>query len=112
MYPRSEILFPHSCIAGLRRLLDEPWTQLIDGALAQDEDSDDSLAFSLMMIRFCGCLSCDMGSYKASLGCDVCSQRTIAGVKGGSSSLTKRLERAREELARYRAGEPVTDPEE
>jgi hypothetical protein len=111
MYPRSEILFPHSCIAGLRRLLDEPWERLIDRTLAQDESSDESLAFSLMMIRFCGCLSCDMGSYKASLGCDVCSQRTVAGVKGSSAPLSRRLEKAREELERYRAGEPMADPE-
>lgn len=111
MYPRSEILFPHSCITGLRPLLDAPWVKLIDATLAQHEGSEDDLTFSLMMIRFCGCLNCDMGSYKASLGCDICSQRAVAGVKGGSASLMKRLERARDELARYRAGEGLSDEE-
>ena len=111
MYPRSEILFPHSCIRGLRPLVDEPWAKLIDYVLALPEDSEESLAFSLMMIHFCGCLNCDMGSYKASLGCDVCSQRATASVKGGSSVMFKRLEKARQELRERRAGGKVAEAE-
>jgi len=104
MYPRSEILFPYTCIAGLRDLLDAPWARLVDRILEQEESSDEGLAFSFMMIKLCGCLSCDMGSYKASLGCDVCSQRAVAGVKGGSADMLKRLEKAAADLERYRAG--------
>jgi len=109
MYPRSEILFPHSCIRGLRQLLDEPWAEFIDRLLALPEDSEESLAFSLMMIHFCGCLNCDMGSYKASLGCDVCSQRAIASVKGGSGVMFKRLKKARQELELRRAGQRLSE---
>jgi hypothetical protein len=118
MYPRSEILFPHSCIKGLRNLLDGEWSSLVDRVLRLDESCDESLAFSLMMIKLCGCLNCDMGSYKASLGCDVCSQRAVMGVKGNSAVMLKRYEKALEEVRQYLAGghvdvtpEPSTLPD-
>jgi hypothetical protein len=101
MYPRSEILFPHRCIRGLRHLLDARWATLVDTILAKDQANLDSLAFSFAMIRLCGCMSCDMGSYKASLGCDICAQRAVLGTKGNSTTLLKRFETAREDITKY-----------
>ena len=101
MYPRSEILFPHNCIRGLRNLLDAPWADLVDQVGRLDESTEDSLAFSLMMIKLCGCISCDMGSYKASLGCDICSQRAVATAKGSSQLLMRRYEKACADIRRY-----------
>lgn len=103
MYPRSQILFPHSCVRGLRNLLDERWKALVDDVLAQGESSTAGLAFSLMMIRLCGCLQCDMSSYKATLGCDVCSQRAVLGLREGSKGLLRRYERAFQELQENRS---------
>lgn len=103
MYPRSQILFPHSCVRGLRNLLDERWKALVNEVLAQGEASDAGLAFSLMMIRLCGCLQCDMSSYKATLGCDVCSQRAVLGLREGSKGLLRRYERALQELRENRS---------
>ena len=101
MYPRSEILFPHSCIWGLRNLLDGPWPDLVDQVGRLDESNEDSLAFSLMMIKLCGCMSCDMGSYKASLGCNICSQRAVIAAKGSSHLLMKRYEKACADIRHY-----------
>jgi len=113
MYPRSEILFPRRCVPRLRTLLDRRWTDLVDHVLAQNEDCEDGLAFSLMMIQLCGCLNCEMGGYKASLGCDICSQRAIESVKDGSRSLEKRFEDAREMIRTYleHGRLPVEEPE-
>ena len=77
MYPRSELLFPHRCVSALRRLRDRPWQELVERIAKLPETHEDSLAFSLMMIKLCNCLKCDLGSYKASLGCCACAQRAI-----------------------------------
>jgi hypothetical protein len=46
-------------------------------------------------------MSCDMGSYKASLGCDVCAQRAVEGTKDNSTSLISRYETALEDISVY-----------
>jgi hypothetical protein len=42
-----------------------------------------------------------MGSYKASLGCTPCAQRTIAGLKLSDEELLKEFEKARQEVEVY-----------
>lgn len=100
MYPRSQILFPYSCVRLLHGLLDEQWDALVELAARQGESSPEGLAFSWMMIRLCSCENCDLGSYKASLGCDTCSQRVILGVKS-TKLLLKRFEKAMKEIQQY-----------
>jgi len=100
MYPRSQILFPYSCIRQLRDLQDGQWSELVDRVADQEESSEEGLAFALMMIDLCSCESCDQGSYKASLGCDICSQRVVMGVKN-SKALMKRYDKALETIRQY-----------
>jgi hypothetical protein len=102
MYPRSQILFPYTCIRQLRDLLDAQWRELVERVVDQEESSEEGLAFALMMIELCSCEICDQGSYKASLGCDVCSQRVVMGVKN-DKVLTKRFDKALETIRRYLA---------
>jgi hypothetical protein len=59
------------------------------------------LAFSLMMIRLNNCLTCDLDSYRASLGCTQCARRTIQGYKGSDESLFEKLEEARREVKSF-----------
>ncbi len=101
MYPDSEILFPHKAIKGLRYLRGPKWQQLVDRVLQLPEDHPDAIAFSLLMIRLAECLHCDMGSYKAFLGCQTCSQRIIAGFKGTDEDLLHLYEEAREDVRQY-----------
>ncbi|MCD6291272.1 MAG: hypothetical protein J7M34_12270 [Anaerolineae bacterium] len=103
MYPQSEILFPYRRIAPLKKLRGEKWRELVTRVTAQPDGTLDTLAFSLMMIRLCDCLNCDMGSYKASLGCLTCSQRTIAGFKGDDEALIQEFEQARQDVKAYLA---------
>ena len=100
MYPRSQILFPNACIRQLHNLLDAQWEELVERVVDQDVASNEGLAFSLMMIELCSCETCDMGSYKASLGCDICSQRVVMGVKN-SKALARRFEKALERIREY-----------
>lgn len=101
MYPDSEILFPNRCIRQLAGLRGPDWDRLIEEVASLPENHEDSLAFSLMMIKLGSCLTCDLDSYRASLGCATCARRTVTGFKGSDAALRKRFREAREEVRAY-----------
>jgi hypothetical protein len=101
MRSRLEILFPHSRVSGLKRLRGEEWQSLVERVAALPETHSDALAFSYMMIELCDCLTCDLSSYKASLGCSACSQRTINAIRDGDKVLLRRFEKAKQEVVAY-----------
>lgn len=102
MYPDSEILFPARCISELRNVRPgESWRELVDRITSLPESHEDVLSFSLMMIRLSNCLTCDLDSYRASLGCGQCARRTIQGFKGNDKELQRKMEDARSELRTY-----------
>ncbi|MGQ9905040.1 MAG: hypothetical protein ACUVRU_12125 [Anaerolineae bacterium] len=106
MYPDSEILFPACCIPELRNVRpSDTWRNLIDQLASLPELHEDVLAFSLMMIRLGNCLTCDLDSYRASLGCCQCARRTIQSFKGNDSALIARMEEARSELLAAQAAQ-------
>ena len=112
MYPDSEILFPVRCIPELRNVRPgDTWRKLIDRLAQLPETHEDVLAFSLMMIRLSNCLTCDLDSYRASLGCCQCARRTIQSFKGNDTALAARMEEARAELQTAQANlQPATSP--
>jgi len=102
MYPRTEILFPHRSVSALKGLRDGgQWQKLVERVAALPETHEDSLAFCLMMIRLCDCMNCDLGSYKASLGCSTCARRAISAIKGSDAVLMRHFEKAKEEVLAY-----------
>lgn len=101
MYSRCEILFPHRSVGSLKDLGEEEWRKLVERISALPETNEDSLAFSLMMIKLCNCLNCDLGSYKASLGCTACSRRAIGAIKNGDKALLRHFQSARREMLKY-----------
>lgn len=112
MYPKSEILFPRRCLSSLRRMRSQKWQDLVTRVSRLPEDHVDSLALSLLIIRLCNCLKCDLGSYKASLGCCACAQRALSGFKSSDIALQRRFEGARNQLIDYlesRDIEPILD---
>lgn len=99
MYPDSEILFPARSIPEMRDARPgQSWRKLIDKLSNAPETSEDVLAFSLMMIRLGNCLTCDLDSYRASLGCTQCARRTVQGFKGNDEALLKKMEESRRDL--------------
>jgi hypothetical protein len=108
MYPDSEILFPPRCIPPLRNLRGEQWARFIDHLTQLPDDHEDVLGFSLLMIQLGSCLTCNLDSYRASLGCCTCARRTIAGFKGSDEELIRLFEEAREKVRAYLSGaQPV-----
>ena len=101
MYSRCEILFPHSRVSGLKKLKGEDWQKLTERIALLPETHEDALAFSHMMIKLCDCLNCDLGSYKAALGCSACSQRTINALRDTDQQLLKRFQKSRQEVTNY-----------
>jgi hypothetical protein len=105
--PDAEVLFPARVIASLRYLRGEPWQQLITHILRCPEDDPDLLAFSLVMIRLDGCLTCHADSYRAMRGCTLCAQQTIVRFKGTDEELVRLWETARAEVLHwYATGQP------
>lgn len=94
MYPDSEILFPPRCIQQLRDLRGPKWQHLIERVLYLPHNHEEVLAFGLMLIRLGSCLTCDLDSYRASLGCCTCARRTISGFKGDDTSLLELYQKA------------------
>lgn len=110
VYFRAELLFPHECVPALADVGNGQWQSLVERVADLPETHEDALAFSLMMIRLCGCLRCNPGSYKASLGCAACGRRIIGMAKESDESLIAHFERAKEDVARYlRTGEVVEE---
>jgi hypothetical protein len=98
---KSELLFPHQSIAALEGLRSQEWDLLVRRVAALPEMNVDSLAFSLMMVRLCGCTGCNMGSYKASLGCTTCAQRTVSGEGDLEDQLDDLFAAAKAEILAY-----------
>jgi hypothetical protein len=101
MYPDSEILFPPRCIQNLENLRGKDWLELVRRVDRRPEDHVEKLGFSLMMIKLGGCLTCDLDSYRASLGCATCSKRTVSGFKGTDKALIKKFDEACKEVGAY-----------
>ncbi len=98
MYPDSEILFPPRCIQQLRDLRGPQWQRLIEHVTMMPNNHEEVLAFGLMMIKLGSCLTCDLDSYRASLGCCTCARRTISGFKGDDTSLLEIYDKALEDV--------------
>jgi len=110
MYPDSEILFPPRCIPQLRNLRESEWEALINHVAALPDGHEDVLAFSLMMIGLGSCLTCDLDSYRASLGCCTCARRSVSGFKGSDKELIHQFEETREEVRSYIESDKIPGP--
>ena len=106
MYPQCEILFPHRAIRKLRAERGADWQKLVDQVASQRDGKEDTLAFSLMMIRLCECLNCDQSSYKASLGCVTCAQRVVSAQHGSDLNLLRTFEQTRQEIRQRSLSRP------
>lgn len=102
MYRRdTEILFPSRVIPALRSLRGKTWRELVEQVEATEPGSVDDLAFTLMMIRIDGCVTCHADCYRAMRGCTSCAQLAIARYKGSDADLVKQFRRAKSDVECY-----------
>lgn len=102
------MLFPARVIPHLQDLRGEPWRKLVSEVAALPETDPRSLAFSLMMIRLDGCLSCQCDSYRAMRGCTLCAKTTIGRFKGSDRELLKKYHEAQADIEAYFANGRLT----
>lgn len=102
MYQKdAEVLFPPRVIQALRPLRGPLWQQLVEQILARPENHPDVLAFSLLMIRIDGCMTCHADSFRAMRGCTVCARQAINRFRGSDEDLLDLWENARAEILRW-----------
>lgn len=101
MHAGSELLFPPYAIVPLKELRGSEWQALVKRVAALSETHPDSLAFSLLMLRLDGCLTCETDSYKAMRGCVQCAIQTIRRFKESDKELLKLYKQAQEDMNAY-----------
>ncbi len=101
MHAGSELLFPPYAIAPLQHLRGPEWRTLVRRVAALPETHPDSLAFSLMMMRLDGCLTCETDSYKAMRGCVQCAIQTIRRFKESDEELLELYQQAQKDVKQY-----------
>ncbi|MCK5634381.1 MAG: hypothetical protein KAI06_04815 [Anaerolineales bacterium] len=101
MYADNELLFPAYVISSLRHSRGEEWSALVERVSNLPDDNIDILAFSLMMIRIDGCMSCETDSYRAMRGCKACSKQSLRRYKGSDLELVSAYQKALEDVQQY-----------
>jgi len=97
----SEILFPCKAIPAVANLRGPEWQRLVEHVVTLPDTHEDKLAFCLTIVRLAECMRCDLGSYKASLGCASCARRAVNSAKLTDAALLRRYERARSEVREF-----------
>ena len=105
MYSDSELLFPPYAISHLKDLRGPTWRKMVERVAALEEDHPESLAFSLMMMRLDGCITCETDSYKAMRGCVACALQNVRRFKGTDRDLLQRYNVALKEITAYVASQ-------
>ena len=108
MYAENELLFPSHVIPALRQARGERWRALVEHILPLPEDHPKRLAFSLMMIRLDGCLSCETDSYRAMRGCKACARQMLRRYKGPDDELLRVFAEALEDVEAFLAGHYIS----
>jgi len=106
MYADNELLFPPNIVPHLRRERGEAWRDLVDRVAELPDDHPESLAFSLMMVRLDGCLSCETDSYRAMRGCSSCAKQVLRRYKSSDTDLLERYLKARDDIRAYLRAHP------
>ena len=97
----TEILFPMRVAPYLRDLRGRTWHKLVDGVTHEPDASLDQLAFSLLLVRLSGCLTCHTDSYRAMRGCTICATQVVKRFKGEDEELLALFRQAREDVNRF-----------
>ena len=100
----TEILFPMRVAPALRDLRGPAWRTLVDRAWRSPDASIDQLAFTLLLVRLDGCLTCHTDSYRAMRGCTTCATQVVRRYHGSDEDLITLFEVARQDIAAYLQG--------
>lgn len=97
----TDLLFPMRVAPELRELRGEVWKELVDRALLAPDGSIDRLAFTLLLVRLCSCMTCYPDSYRALRGCTICAVQIVRRYRGDDQELVVLFDEARHEILEY-----------
>lgn len=97
----TEILFPMRVAPYLIDLRGKSWRRLVKRVTEEPEASINQLAFSLLLVRLSGCLTCHTDSYRAMRGCTICATQVIRRFKGEDKDLLDLFESAKKDVKRF-----------
>ena len=97
----TEVLFPSRVIPSLRALHGEEWARLVDYIQSAEAAPIERHAFALMMVRMCGCASCNADSFRAMRGCSQCSRQTVRRLRGGDKEIIEQFHQMQKEIETY-----------
>jgi hypothetical protein len=100
----TEILFPMRVATSLKEFRGDVWQRLVGEVCRAPEDSLEHMAFSLVLIRVNGCLTCHTDCYRAMRGCSVCAAMSIRRYRGSDEELRTMYEDAKWEVSAYLDG--------
>ncbi|MCH7586589.1 MAG: hypothetical protein IIC78_00930 [Chloroflexi bacterium] len=106
----TEILFPMRVAPNLRDLRGGKWRKLVSKVMKEKDASTNQLAFSLLLIRLNGCLTCHTGSYRAIRGCTICASQMIKRFKGNDDDLLYSFEQAKGDVCRFTKVDEKSQP--
>lgn len=108
----TDLLFPMRVAPELRDLRGKVWRELVDRALLAADGSIDRLAFTLLLVRLCSCMTCHPDSYRALRGCTICAVQIVRRYRGEDEELVSMFEDARQEIADYlKKPDPISQEE-
>jgi hypothetical protein len=108
MYADNELLFPTHVIPSLRHARGDRWRALVERIAPLPEDHPERLAFSLMMIRLDGCLTCETDSYRAMRGCKACARQMLRRFKGSDDELLRVFAESLEDVQAFLEGQLIS----
>lgn len=97
----TEVIFPERVIPALKNLRGHDWEQLIDSLDITAEDRLPVAAFVLMMVKICGCASCNADSFRAMRGCLQCARQSVKRVRTPDKELINQHQDLCAELGKY-----------
>ena len=100
----TDLIFPLRALPRLRSVRGPEWQLLVDRIMAAADASIEALAFSLLMVRLAGCLTCTVDSYRALRGCTLCAEQAARRYRGSDADLLSMFEGACAEIATHFAG--------
>jgi len=100
----TEMLFPMRVAPSLRDLRGSLWRSLVDRAWLAPDASLDQLAFTLLLVRLDGCLTCHADSYRAMRGCTTCAAQVVKRYRGTDEDLMVLFEIAKDDVTGYLQG--------
>lgn len=96
--PDTELLFPTRVIPTLKDLRGQEWRALIEHVQSVPAEHPETLGFVLMMVRICGCVSCNADSFRAMRGCSQCSRQMVRRSRANDAELNAQYQDACREM--------------